>query len=169
MPPCFKTASQVQPWPRQPWLWFGTRASVGRTRNLLKTLHFQRICPTLACTTPAALRTARNNLGGLRSLTKLFNSIERGPGSASKRTRDRRDRRFQTRRPVPRSPSIPRRVRYPTGQSGRLGCACLYSHSPSLIFTPARADRGAGSHYPCAPPEMDALKFRVPPQLRCVH
>ena len=25
---------------------------MGRTRNLLKTLHFQRICPTLACTTP---------------------------------------------------------------------------------------------------------------------
>ena len=39
------------------------------------------------------------------------------------------------------------------------------SHSPSLIFTPARADRGAGSHYPCAPPEMKWLRISVPPQL----
>ena len=43
----------------------------------------------------------------------------------SKRPRDQRDRRLQTRRPVPRSPSTPRRVRCPTGQSGRLGCARL--------------------------------------------
>lgn len=35
------------------------------------------------------------------------------------------------------------------GASGVLTC----SHSPSLIFTLARADRGAGLHYPCAPPE----------------
>ena len=52
MPPCFKTASQVQPWPRQPWLWFGTRASVGRTRNSYETSQIKRICPTYACTTP---------------------------------------------------------------------------------------------------------------------
>ena len=34
------------------------RASVGRTLYLLKTLHFQRICPTYACTKPNALMWA---------------------------------------------------------------------------------------------------------------
>ena len=54
VPPCRETASQVQPWPRQPWLWYRTRASVGRTLFVLKTLHLRRFCPTLACTTPDA-------------------------------------------------------------------------------------------------------------------
>ena len=50
----------MQPWPRQPWLWFPTRASVGRTLYVLKTLHFQTICPTYACTTPVATRRVQS-------------------------------------------------------------------------------------------------------------
>jgi hypothetical protein len=62
VPPCFKTANQVRPWPRQATSWFGTRVSVGRTNYLLKTLQFKRICPTQACTKPrsgSSARTAR--------------------------------------------------------------------------------------------------------------
>ena len=45
----------MQPWPRQPWLWFRTRASVGRTNNVLNSLQTKTICPTYACTTPGWL------------------------------------------------------------------------------------------------------------------
>ena len=36
------------------------RASVGRTLYLLKTLHFQRICPTNACTKPSGIQGYSN-------------------------------------------------------------------------------------------------------------
>ena len=51
-----KTANQGRAWPCQASSWFGTSVSVGRTKNLLKTLQFKRICPTYACTTPVTLR-----------------------------------------------------------------------------------------------------------------
>ena len=45
MPPCFKTANQGRPWPRQALFWFRASVSVGRTNTLLKTLHFKRFYP----------------------------------------------------------------------------------------------------------------------------
>ena len=59
VPPCFKTASQVQPWPRQPWLWYRTRASVGRTLFVLLSLQTKTICPTYECTTPTLANLVR--------------------------------------------------------------------------------------------------------------
>ena len=50
------------------------------------------------------------------------------------------------------------------GASGVLTC----SHSPSLVFTPPRADPGAHSHYSCAPSRLDGTGISVPPQSRCV-
>ena len=41
VPPCFKTASQVQPWPRQPWLWYRTRAGTDANKTLTKRYIFR--------------------------------------------------------------------------------------------------------------------------------
>jgi hypothetical protein len=63
VPPCFKTASQVRPWPPQAASRPPTRVSVGRTWvvgritsvRLSKTfIQFKTICPTQACTKPYA-------------------------------------------------------------------------------------------------------------------
>ena len=45
MPPCFKTASQVQPWPRRAQERHRARDSVGRTLSSYETSQIKTICP----------------------------------------------------------------------------------------------------------------------------
>ena len=89
-------------------------------------IHNARQCAAIDAATPGGL---------VRSLHAQQTAMAKGPSlpspqaphscRPSMRPRGRQDRRFPLRRPVPRSPSSPRRVRYPTGQSRRLGCVHL--------------------------------------------
>ena len=90
MPPCHKTANQVRPWPPQAASWHRASVSVGRTKNLLKTLQFKRICPTYACTKPKARGGQGHRVERVQPTQQRAQGRGESAHTALKRERERR-------------------------------------------------------------------------------